>query len=296
MKTYFTLFVMTIFFLVSAQGQEIHNQPLEKGGDIKRNTTYNLEEIKVRWKKAALENCPGVPCVVTPPQPSFTCGTSTVADIDGNTYNTVLIGDQCWTKENLKVTKYNDGTLIPLDISGTITGNSGQTWAPTNTGKRTVYEHNSTYLTTYGYMYNRYAATDPRKLCPIGWHVSTDAEWTTMIQTLDPSQAVNSGNVLTFQGDQSITAGGKLKKSDLWNVASPPSPGTDEKGFSAIPGGWRTDSGAFSFVGTGAFFWSTGNEATSSSAWARALGNSHSKVARFNFQRALGASIRCLKD
>jgi len=289
MKAYFTLFVMIIFFCVSTHGQVIHNQPLEKGGDIKRNTTYNLEEIKVRWKKAALENCTGVPCVVVPPQPSFTCGTSTVVDIDGNTYNTVLIGDQCWTKENLKVTQYNDGTLIPLDTSGTITGNSGQTWAPTNTGKRTVYEHNSTYLTTYGYLYNWYAATDPRKLCPIGWHVPTDAEWTTMIQTLDPSQAV-------IFGDQSITAGGKLKKSDLWNVASPPSPGTDETGFSAIPGGWRTDSGAFFFVGTGAFFWSSGNAVPSSTAWARALGNSHSKVARYNFPKVLGFSIRCLKD
>ena len=90
--------------------------------EIKRNASYNLDEIKVRWKKAALENCIGVPCVTAP---SFTCGTSTVPDNELNSYNTVLIGTQCWTKENLKVTKYNDNTAIPLNATGGSSGTSG---------------------------------------------------------------------------------------------------------------------------------------------------------------------------
>jgi hypothetical protein len=59
--------------------------------EIKRNASFNLDEIKIRWKKAALENCTGVPCVVEPPAPSFTCGTSTISDVDGNVYETVSI-------------------------------------------------------------------------------------------------------------------------------------------------------------------------------------------------------------
>jgi hypothetical protein len=89
---------LSIFFIylsISLSGQVINSNEIKKGINIQRNASYNLEEIKVRWKKAALENCPGVPCIIIPPPPpppSFTCGTSTISDIDGNSYNTVLIG------------------------------------------------------------------------------------------------------------------------------------------------------------------------------------------------------------
>jgi uncharacterized protein (TIGR02145 family) len=253
-------------------------QPLE----IKRNATYNLEEIKVRWKKAALENCIGAPCVITPPAPSFTCGTSTISDIDNNSYETVLIGTQCWTKHNLKVTKYNDGSDIP-EINGTLT------WDNTIvTGARTVYDDLSANLSTYGYLYNWYAATDSRKLCPAGWHVPTDGEWTTLIKFID----LNAANA----GTQSITAGGKMKSmgTTLWN---PLNTGADNSsGFTALPGGYRRNGpGSFLVIRSRAFFWSATTNSTFF-AWSRDLYGNNGDVDRDTDSKSDGFSVRCLRD
>ena len=251
-------------------------QPLE----IKRNTQYNLEEIKVRWKKAALENCTGIPCVTTP---VFTCGTSTISDIDNNAYNTVLIGTQCWTKSNLKVTKYNDGSLIG--------DSTNSTWGTAMIGARTEYLGSvplSGYLGTYGYLYNWYAATDSRKLCPDGWHVPTDAEWTIMIQALDPSQVENN-----FSGIQSTTAGTLMKENSmLWST-----PGTNTSGFSALPGGYRHQTGSFNSIGTNALFWcATANSTFPGKAWSRYLYNNGQLDRGTGDLYSFGASVRCLRD
>jgi uncharacterized protein (TIGR02145 family) len=336
-------------------------QPLE----IKRNAQYNLEEIKVRWKKAALENCAGAPCsaITVPGAPtgvvatvgngsvsvafvaptnnggraitnytvtsnpatspvtgtsspinvtgltsgttytftviatneignsvassastavkSFTCGT-TISDIDGNSYPTVLIGTQCWTQTNLKVTKYNDGTAIP-DETGNVFG-----WHFLGTGARTVYgvfdvatttiSPLSGYVDTYGYLYNWYAATDTKKICPAGWHVPSEVEWTT----------------LRTQNDGVLVAGGKLKStSNLWTSQSA---GTDNSsGFSALPGGDRV--GPSGNIGSEAFFWgTTTNTINSSQAFRSQLPASVDGFYFANDIKIKGFSIRCLKD
>jgi uncharacterized protein (TIGR02145 family) len=288
-KVIYLFIYLSICMAVSLNGQVINSQELEEKTDIKRNAMYNLEEIKVRWKKAALDNCTGVPCIVTPTPPSFTCGTSTISDFENNAYNTVLIGTQCWTTENLKATTYNDGTAIPLDASGTMTGSAvGQTWSTQTTGAYTIHGNESStgaIATNYGFLYNYYAAkgistvgsTTYKNLCPIGWHVPIDLELTALETEL---------------GGSSV-AGGKMKStSSLWNASNP---GDNTSGFAALPGTFRDTDGSFGNLSYDAFFWSA-TENSASLAWYRQLNTGHPRVDRYNINKSLGASVRCLKN
>jgi uncharacterized protein (TIGR02145 family) len=251
-----------------------------------------------------LENCPGVPCIVTPPAPSFTCGTSTVSDIDGNAYATVLIGTQCWTVTNLKVTKYDDGTAIPDQTSISPSSN----WGTLQTGARTDYTgatgipSGQTYVSTYGYLYNWYAvkgiatagSTTYKNICPTGWHVPTDGEWTSLIQFTVPTETVSA----TATGNQSSNAGGKLKSQGTayWN--SPNTGATNESGFSVLPGGCRYYVGSFFNIRNYAFFWSA-SENDDIYAWNRNLSIYTGVVSRsstYTGLKSVGASVRCLRD
>ena len=288
-----------ISLTISLNGQVINNQELDKGTSIQRNTLFNLDEIKVRWKKAALDNCPGVPC--TP----FTCGSSMLMDVDGNVYTTIAMGTQCWTKENLKVTRYNDGTSIPLDASGTSTGTVSQTWSARNEGAYTIYENEAgtgTNATNYGYLYNWYAAngiievggSTVKNICPSGWHVPTDEEWTTLIQYLDNTALATPSTVY-----QSLTAGGQMKStSSLWLS---PSILDNSSGFSGLPAGYRNSTGSFLNARFLAFFWSAGWDSVNNSiSLGRWLNFINSYVYRdhtaFVFTAKTGASVRCLKN
>ena len=216
-----------------------------------------------------------IPAVVTP---TFSCGPSTVSDIDGNKYNTVLIGTQCWTKENLKVTKYNDGTTIPLNNTYT-SGTVSTVWQGLSTGAYTIYDNQAssgTNATNYGFLYNWYAATDTKGICPSGWGIPTDAELTTLTNFI----GTNPGT--------------KLKKySSLWLTNT----GSDNYGFSALPGGYRNNDGSFGGIRNIAFFWSA-TESSSSFAWSRKLDYFSSGVDRANsyLYKSVAVSVRCLRD
>jgi uncharacterized protein (TIGR02145 family) len=151
--------------------------------------------------------------------PSFTCGTSTIADYNNiNAYTTVSIGNQCWMKENLRVSKYRNGEVIPVSSDNV-------QWSNLNKGSRCLYENDSVLFNLpYGNLYNLYAVIDDKKLCPNGWHVPTDTEWTTLTEYLGGE----------------IIAGGKMKTvgTAYWN--DPNTGATNESGFSAVPGGFRS--------------------------------------------------------
>jgi uncharacterized protein (TIGR02145 family) len=209
--------------------------------------------------------------------PGLRCpGTPTVIDIDGNIYNTVQIGTQCWTQSNLKVSKYRNGDNIP-------TGLSDAQWGSTTSGAYAIYNNDPVNDALYGKLYNWYAVTDSRGLCPTGWHVPSDGEWTTLI---------------TFLGGESV-AGGAMK-----STATQPTPGgwnapntgaTNSSGFTGLPGGYRDSGGGFFFLGDGGSWWSSSG-AGSGNAWHRGLGSNVAVAGRGSNPRRDGGSVRCLKN
>jgi uncharacterized protein (TIGR02145 family) len=205
-------------------------------------------------------------------------GTSTVNDIDGNTYNTVLIGTQCWMQSNLKVSKYRNGDIIPKVITRR---HNQEIWDNLTSGAYTLYYNGFCHDYLTGKLYNWYAAMDGRGLCPTGWHVPSDAEWTTLITFLGPNAA------------------SKMKSTSGWDLYLnyPNIRNTNESGFSAIPGDLnRVFHGNFGLnIKEGAFFWSS-SENSKSSVWTRVLHSDNGNVYRNNYSKGNGLSVRCLRD
>ena len=196
-----------------------------------------------------------------------------VMDIDGNEYATVIIGNQVWMAENLKVSKYRDGSAIP-------TGHSDNDWMNLSTGAYSVYDNTESNADTYGYLYNWYAVDDSRNIAPAGWHVATDAEWTTLTDYL---------------GGTSV-AGGKMKETGTSHWNSPNTGATNESGFTAFPGGYRHyNNGKDYDIGSYGYFWSS-SEVSSNSAWGRRLYYNNSEVYRNNDTKKRGCSVRCVRD
>jgi uncharacterized protein (TIGR02145 family) len=162
-----------------------------------------------------------------------------VKDIDNNRYDIITIGTQTWMAENLKTTRYNDGSLIPLITDGTAWGTASPNEAPGYCWYNAPNE--STNLIAYGALYNWYAinpSTNGNKnVCPVGWHVPTDGEWDILRDHLDPAANGNTN-----------IAGGKMKEAGLAHWITPNIGATNESGFAGLPGGFRTTLAA---TGTG---------------------------------------------
>jgi uncharacterized protein (TIGR02145 family) len=196
-----------------------------------------------------------------------------MTDQDGNNYKTIVIGTQEWMAENLKVSHYRNGDLIPI-----ITNNA--TWQNLSNGASSWYSNDSTtYNCPYGKLYNWYAAVDTRKICPLGWHIPTDVEWAILTEYLGGNQV----------------AGGKLKNAGSQYFISPNISADNGSGFSGLPGGYKTDNGTFGNIGFAGYWWSS-VQIDNLSAWCRAISNSISEAGGGSGEKKRGKSIRCLKD
>jgi uncharacterized protein (TIGR02145 family) len=198
---------------------------------------------------------------------------ATVTDINGNVYHTVTIGTQVWMVENLKVTKYRDGTPIPYITDGS-------DWTFLTTRGCCDYEHTASNSAIYGKRYNWYAVSDSHNIAPIGWHVPTDAEWT----------------ILTEYLGGELVAGGKLKDTTTTFWLSPNTSATNSTGFKALPGGFRNDLGQFKNLAGFGGWWSS-TEVDSYLAYSRVMASNNGTVERHNnYSKTFGFSVRCLKD
>jgi uncharacterized protein (TIGR02145 family) len=199
-----------------------------------------------------------------------------------NTYYPVLqINSQLWMAENLKTTKYNDGTPIPNITDNTM-------WAALTTGAYSDYSNIPSNSTTYGRLYNWYtvdnnaatklASNGGKNVCPTDWHVPTDADWTILT---------------TYLGVD--VAGGKLKETGTTHWTTPNSGATNETGFTALPSGYRDNNVTFANISIGGLWWST-TEYSSTNAYYRNVRYNYSYVNSFNNYKQFGFAVRCLRD
>ncbi len=208
-----------------------------------------------------------------------------LTDIDGNVYTTVIIGDQEWMAENLKTTKYKNGTSIDL-----VTDNTA--WENNTTSAFSWYGHDEAqYAQTFGALYN-WQAVSTGMLCPDGWHVPSDEEWKILEMELGMSQAM--ANELNYRG---TNEGSKLAGSAfLWidgNLENNSEFGTS--GFSALPGGYRAHNGLFNIVDEYGTWW-TASEFDNLDAWYRGIYYQSTNVVRNFASKRSGNSVRCVRD
>lgn len=197
-------------------------------------------------------------------------GTAEINDGDGNVYTTVVIGAQEWLTTNLKTTTYNDGTAIPVVTLST-------DWKDLSTPAYCWYDNNSANREIYGGLYN-WHVVNSGKLCPKGFHVPTKDDWNALKTTLGTD------------------AGGAMKAmSALWD--SPNEGATNRSGFSALPGGMRTDNDAAAFLyrGEKAVFWCS-TQSGPSNADAYYIYADEAGLHNYDYSKTLGASVRCIKN
>ena len=222
---------------------------------------------------------PGLSAANTTTKPTSGYGPS-IKDIDGNEYKTVYIGTQQWMGENLKVSKYNDGSVIP-----NVKDNSE--WSNLTTGAWCDYNNSDLIGKIYGKLYNWFAVSRTtngnKNVCPTGWHVPSDVDWSLLSDYL--GGPAESGNQLRTQ-------------SDLWIF--PKDKSTNITLFTALPGGLRNNGGDFSDEGSIGMFWNSNSNDAVNADFLYLLNSKNGpnlcSLCSYNGPKSQGLSIRCVKD
>ena len=220
-----------------------------------------------------------------------TSSTSTsVTDINGNVYNTIIIGNQVWMQQNLKTTKYSNGDLIGTTVYASFDLDKSNEIKPKY---QWVYNGMESNVALYGRLYTWYTIIDSRNVCPIDWHVPTDVEWTTLTDYL-----TNNGYSYNGSGDKiakSLAATFGWSKAGTAGNIGYDQTSNNSSGFAALPSGARYPYGSFGGIVSEGIWWSaTKNDTTD--AWNRSLYNSQSIIERGAWNKRIGYSVRCLRD
>jgi uncharacterized protein (TIGR02145 family) len=246
---------------------------------LQPNTTYYVRAYATNAVTTAYGNS----LQFTTEIPLFLPGAG-VTDADGNAYATIILNNgQEWMASNLRTATYANGDPVPNVTDG-------NQWNGLTAGAWAYYANQSNFENPYGKLYNGYAVSDPRNVCPTNWHVPTDAEWSTLVGYLDPTYDPNAN------GFQSVTAGGKMKSTGTQYWIAPNTGATNESGFSGLPGGTRFSfDGSFHFLGGSGYWWSA-SESGAEGAWARFLDYGNAGIYRNSYGKRNGFSVRCLRD
>jgi len=228
---------------------------------------------------------------------------NTVMDIDGNVYNIIQIGDQWWMAKNLRTTRYRNGDPIHTNISNT-------QWRTITSGAYAIYPHGDVdginseagVVAAYGMLYNWNAVEDYRGLCPTGWHVPSDDEWTALVNYVVAQGYTNTnvfggaGNALKSRCQVNCPLGAPWATSEhpRWDSHSTHH-GLDVFDFSGLPGGYRYPDGGYDDIGVYGIWWSSTGDRTSG-AWFRVLYYSGGDVGKSYDNGRAGFSVRCLRD
>ena len=219
-------------------------------------------------------------------------GDDTVTDIDGNIYQTVAIGGHTWMAENLRVTRYNNEDNIP-------TGFSNTDWTETTSGAYAIYNDDDDMLEAYGKLYNWYAVADSRGLCPDGWRLPTNDEWSSFTNYLIDNYEYtvsNVGNALKDCRQVSSPLGGDCDTNEhpRWNQHFSQH-GNDAFGFSVLPGGARmANNGTYSGLGAFGAIWTATPQ--DNNAFMRSFNHNSGAVTNNNMDKKFGMSVRCIME